>query len=183
MKRLIYFLLIGLLVISCEKDDSLSSADRNVVSEDGSIPFEELLILINVKTTDGTYLVVKSIDSVSIYINNYYWTKINSQTLDTSKIDKQTVGNKYLTENKINYLVIANQDIEQPDYNTAGEFALYLNAAYELKPGEYACLIESFQITFNDNSIKTYYPFDYKTFKVEKNKRSAFVGEIEIKID
>lgn len=183
MKRLIYYLLIGLLVGSCEKDDSLSSADRNVVSEDGSIPFEEILILVNIKTTDSTYLVVKSVDSVSVYINNYYWTQINSQTLDTSKVDKQLVGNKYITDNKINYLIIAKQYIEQPDYNTAGEFAQYLNAAYELKPGEYVCLIESFQVTFNDNSTKTYYPFEYTTFKVEQNLRSAFVGEIEIKID
>jgi hypothetical protein len=183
MKRLIYFLLIGLLIVSCEKEYLLSSADRNVVSEDGTIAFEELLILVNIKTTDSTYLVVKSVDSVSVYINDYYWTKINSETLDTSKVDKQLVGNKYITNNKINYLIIANQDIEQPDYTTAGEFAQYLNAAYELKPGEYACLIESFQVTFYDNSIKTYYPFEYTTFKVEQNSRSAFVGEIEIKID
>ena len=183
MKKLIYYLLLGLLVVSCEKDDLLSSADRNVVSEEGSIPCEELLIWVNIKTTDSTYLVVKSVDSVSIYINNNYWTKRNSQTLDISKVDKQLVGNKYITKNKMNYLIIANQDIKQPDYNKAGEFAQYLNAAYELKPGEYACLIESFQITFNDNSIKMYYPFEYKTFKVEKNSRSAFVGEIEIKID
>lgn len=183
MKRLIYFLLIGLLVASCQKDDSLSSPDRNVVSEDGYIPFEEILILINIKTTDSTYLVVNSIDSVSIYINDYYWTKINSQTLDTSKVDKFLVGNKYQTENKINYLIIADQDIEQPEYNTAGEFAQYLNAAYELKPGEYACLIESFQVTFNDNSTKKYYPFEYTTFKVEQNSRSAYVGEIKLIIE
>ncbi|NJM15817.1 MAG: hypothetical protein HC896_11045 [Bacteroidales bacterium] len=80
-------------------------------------------------------------------------------------------------------MIIANKHIEQPDYNTAGEFAQYLNAAYELKPGEYARFIESFQVTSNDNSIKTYYPFEYTTFKVEQNSRSAFVGEIEIKTD
>lgn len=183
MKRLIYLLLIGLLAVGCQKDDSISSADRNVVSEDGYIPFEEILILININTTDSTYLVVNSIDSVSIFINNYYWTKINSQILDTSKVDKVLVGNKFQTKNKLNYLVIANQDIEQPDFNTAGEFAQYLNAAYELKPGEYACLIESFQVTFNDNSTTKYYPFEYTTFKVEQNSRSAYVGEINLKID
>lgn len=182
MKKTIYFLLIGLFLWSCSKDDSLSSADRNVITEDESIPFEELLIMINLKTTDDSYLVVKSIDSVSIYINNNYWTKINSQTLDISKVEKSVVGNKYETSDKINYLVIANQDIKEPDFTTAGDFAQYLNAGYELKPGEYACLIESFQVTFNDNTTKTYYPFEYKTFKVEQNSRSAFVGEIELKI-
>jgi hypothetical protein len=182
MKRLFYFLLIGLLAVSCE-DRSNNSAEINVVSEDGSVPFEELLILINIKTTDSTYLVVNSIDSVSIFINNFYWTKINSESLDTSKVDKYLVGNKYQTDNKINYLIIANQDIEQPDFTTAGEFAQYLNAVHVLKPGEYACLIESFQITFSDNSTKTYYPLEYTTFKVEENSRSAFVGEIEIILD
>jgi len=184
MIRLLYFLLFGLLIASCgSDDDELSSADRNVVSEEGFIPFEELLILVNIKTSASDYLVVKSIDSMSIYVNNSYWAKINSQTLDTSKVDKTLVGNKFQTDNKINYLVIASQDIEQPDYNTAGEFAQYLNEAYDLKPGEYACLIESFQVTFNDNSTKKYYPFEYKSFTVEQNSRSAFVGEIEINID
>ncbi|WP_423129003.1 hypothetical protein [Gaoshiqia sp. Z1-71] len=184
MKKLIYFLLTGLLLVNCSNDDSfISSADRNVVSDDRSVSFEELLILINLKSTDSTYLVVKSIDSVNIFINNYYWAKINSQTLDTSKVDKFLVGNKYQSRNKINYLVIANQDIEQPAYETAGEFARYLNAAYELKPGEYACLIESFQLTFSDLSTKKYFPHEYAVFKVEQNSRSAFAGEIEIKLN
>ncbi len=183
MKKLLYlFSCIGLLLSSCE-EDRLSSADRNVVSDDGSIPFEELLLFVNVKTTDSTYLVVQSIDSVSIYINEFYWTKINSVSLDTAKVLKQVDGNKFLSKNKVNYLIIANQDIEQPDFDIAGDFAQYLNAAYELKPGEYACLIESFQVTFNDSTSKTYYPLEYTTFKVEQNTRSAFVGEIELKID
>lgn len=182
MKKTICLVLIALLLLNCTKDDYLNSADRNVITEDGSIPFEELLILINLKTTDSTYLAVQSIDSVNIFINNKYWTKINSQTIDLTKVEKSVVGNKYVTDHKINYLVVANQDIEEPDYTTAGEFAQYLNAAYELAPGEYACLIESFQVTFNDQTIKKFYPFEYKAFKVEQNLRSAFVGEIELKI-
>ncbi len=183
MKKLIYILLLGLFIISCKKSDTLSSAERNVVSNSSNNPFKELLILINIKTSDSSYLVVKSIDSVNIFINNYYWTKINTEILDTSKVDKILVGNKYQTKNKINYLIIANQDINQPEYTTAGDFAKYLNATYELKPGEYVCFIESFQLTFNDNSTKKYYPLKYTTFKVIENSRSAYVGEIEIKID
>ena len=183
MKKLIYILLLGLFIISCKKSDTLSSAERNVVSNSSNNPFKELLILINIKTSDSSYLVVKSIDSVNIFINNYYWTKINTEILDTSKVDKFLVGNKYQTKNKINYLIIANQDIKQPEYTTAGDFAKYLNATYELKPGEYVCFIESFQLTFNDNTTKKYYPLKYTTFKVIENSRSAYVGEIEIKID
>lgn len=184
MKRLIYALLLGVFFISCSSDEPLTSAYRNVVSGDASIvPFEELLMLIHVKTTDSTYLVVNSIDSVNILINNNYWAKINSQAVDISKIEKQEVDNRYQTVKKINYLVIAAQDIAQPHYTTAGEFSEYLNAIHELKPGEYACFIESFQVSFNDNTSKTYYPFEYKIFNVVQNSKSAFVGEIEIKID
>tara|TARA_R110002094_G_scaffold144550_3_gene134218 strand:- start:749 stop:985 length:237 start_codon:yes stop_codon:yes gene_type:complete len=78
---------------------------------------------------------------------------------------------------------VADQDIVEPDFITAGEFAQYLNAAYRLDPGEYACLIESFQLRFNDSTSKTYYPYEYTTFKVEQNLRSAYVGEITLKID
>ena len=184
MKKLIYILILTALFMACNTDeDPLSIAERNTVSEDGYIPFEELLVLLNVKTSDSTYLVIKSIDSVNIYINGYFWAKLNSQSIDTANINKYSNGNKFQTNNKLNYLIIADQDIEQqPDYSTAGDFAKYLNSAYVLKPGEYACLIESFQVTFNDNTTQKYYPYEYKTFKVEKDLRSASVGEIELKI-
>lgn len=174
-------MLIAMLFVRCEVDDDLSSADRNTVS-DGSVTFEEILMLINVKTNDSTYLVVQSVDSVKIYINDYYWTSINSQLVDTSKVDKEIDGVRFVTGNKLNYLVIADQEIEQPEYTTAGDYAAYLNAAYELEPGEYACMIESFQVTFNDQSTQTYYPFAYKMFVVEDDTRSASVGEFELNI-
>lgn len=183
MKKLVYFLLLGVSLVGCSTDDTLNVAQRNVVSNDNSVPFEELLVLINIKTTDNSYLVVRSIDSVNIFVNDFYWSKINSQFVDISKIDKQEIGNTYQTSKKINYLLIAGQDVEEPNFDTAGEFAQYLNAIHELKPGEYTCFIESFQVTFNDNTTKKYYPFEYRIFNVVENTRSAFVGEIEIKIE
>lgn len=183
MKRWLFLVLIGLLAMSCEKEDSFDNVYKNVVSEDDSVPFEEILILLNIKATDSTYLVVKSIDSVKIFINGLYWAKINSQVLDTSKVEKYSSGNMYQTDNKLNYLIIAEQEIAPPNFNTAGAYSQYLNSGFELKPGEYACLVESFRVTFNDNSVKEYYPFVYKTFKVEKNSKSAFVGEFELKIN
>lgn len=184
MKRIIYFLMVPLLLFSgCDKnsDDSMSSASRNTVVQDGSIPFEELLLLVSVKATDTSYLVVESIDSVCLYVNDLYWSTSGSRTLDIAKIAKIEVDNTYQTADKVHYLIIADQEIEEPDFSTAGDFARYLNALYELKPGEYACFIESFQITFNDKTTKKYYPFEYVTFKVEQNTKSAFVGEIELK--
>lgn len=183
MQRFIYFLIVGAILIGCDQDDSFRAVERNVVSEDEAIiPFEELLILLNLKTTDSTYLVVESVDSVTIYINNYYWTQTSSEPVDTTKIDKSIEGNRFHAEKKLNYLVIADESIEQPEFSTAGEIAQFLNSAFDLKPGEYVVLIESFQVTFNDGTVKKYYPFEYRTFKVEKNSRSAFVGEIELTV-
>lgn len=182
MKKLIYFLMIGLLLAGCEKNDGLSPPQRNVISDEEIIPFEELLMLINIKTSDSTWLVVSSVDSVRIFINEHYWNMVNSQTIDTSKVAKTHLGNTSVSESKLNYLIIADQDIEEPDYNTAGEFAQYLNAAYELPPGEYACFIESLQVTLNDNTVHKYYPMQYATFRLEPNFKSIFLGEITINL-
>ncbi len=183
MKKILYVLLIGFVLFSCSDEDSLSSADRNVVSIGNDVKFEELVLLLNIKTSDSTYLVVQSIDSVNIFVNDYFWAKISSQQIDTSNVEKYTLGNKFVTEKKLNYLVIAEQDIEQPNYNTAGDYAQYLNAYYELNPGEYACLIESFQVTYKDNTTEKYYPYQYTSFILEENLESVFVGEVQITIN
>ncbi|MCH8547156.1 MAG: hypothetical protein LAT54_10530, partial [Cryomorphaceae bacterium] len=98
-------------------------------------------------------------------------------------VEKTALGNRFVTGNKINYLITARQDVEAPNLSTAGDYAAYLNAINELRPGEYACMIESFQVTFNDQSTQVYHPLKYGVFKVEENKRSAFVGEFEIHIN
>ena len=182
MKKLLFFLFIGVLFIGCDNDSDYDGS-QYVVSDEESILFEEISFLINVKTVNNGYLVVKSIDSINLYVNSFYWAKPNSNSLDISKVNKIEVGNKYETTNKLNYLVVASRDILKVDYSTAGDYAKYLNDYYELKPGEYACLIESFQVTLNDNTVKKYYPLEYRAFKVEENSRNAFIGEIELKID
>jgi len=183
MKKLVFALATGLLLLGCQKDDGLTSASRNVVSENSSIAFEDLLMLISLKTAGGDYLVVESVDSINVFINNGHWAKISSSPFDTTNVDKFALGNRTLTDDKLNYLVLADQDIREPDFTEAGEYAQFLNASYDLDAGEYVCFIESFQVTFNDNTTQTYYPLLYQTFKVETNTRSAFVGEIELNID
>lgn len=183
MKKVVSLLFFGLLFIGCDSDSGDGAGQYVVTDGENSIPFEEVLFLVSVKTPDNGYLVVKSIDSVNIYINGNYWAKPSSKSVDMSVINKQEVGNRYETSNKLNYLVIADRDIKNPDYSTAGDYAQYLNDYYELKPGEYACMIESFQVTLNDNTVKKYYPFEYRAFKIEENSKSAFLGEIELKID
>jgi hypothetical protein len=184
MKKLIFFLLVGLAIVSCDSEDYGPLPHRGVVAEDQSIPFEEILLTISVKTPDGQYLVVQSIDSVNIYVNNKFWARLNSQQVDVSKVEKVQSGNRYLSPNKIQYLVIARQDpASLPSFNTAGDFSRYLNSLLELRAGEYACFVESFTITLNDNSVRTIYPYQYRIFKIEQNMRSVYVGEIEIIIE
>lgn len=181
MKKLILLIPLSLFLLSgCGKEDS--NASKNVVTENETIQFKEILLLLNIKTSDSTYLVVNTIDSVNLYINGSYWSKINSIPTDTTNIARFTIGNRTFTKNKLNYLIIASQDINEPNYTTAGEFSQYLNSFLDLETGEYACLIESFKIKSNDNSIQKYFPYVYATFKVTENTASAFAGEIEIKI-
>lgn len=181
MKKYLIPLLLFFTILGCGKEDNFDGS-RAVVSDSKNVPFEELLLLINLKTSDSSYLVIPSIDSVNLFVNNFYWSTKNSVVLDTSNIEKYALNNMFHTSNKLNYLVLAKKADLQTNFNTAGEYAHYLNSLYQLKPGEYACLINSFQILLNDNTIKTYHPITYKTFKVEGNSYSAFVGEIEIKL-
>lgn len=179
MKHIIIILIFLIVFSSCSDDNFGSPA---IVSDELVTNFEELLILINVKLSDSTFLVVKSIDSVNIYINAKFWAKVNSTSIDTKVVNKFEIENMFVTEKKLNYLTIARQDIDRPDFNTAGDFSKYLNSMYHLQEGEYICFIESFQVTYNDNSIHTFYPYMYKIFNVEEGKRSAFVGEFEINL-
>lgn len=181
MKKYLILILVFLTIFGCGKEDNFDGS-RAVVSDSKNVPFEELLLLINLKTSDSTYLVIPSVDSVNLYVNNFYWSTKSSVDLDTSNIEKYPLNNMFHTPNKLNYLVLAKKTDLQTSFDTAGEYAQYLNSLYQLKPGEYACLINSFQILLNDNTTKTYHPITYKMFKVEENSYSAFVGEIEIKL-
>lgn len=182
MKKIFFIALLISSLWSCRKEDSSYDSTKNVVSKTQTIAFEELLLLINLKTSDTSYLVVPNIDSVSLFVNEHHWSTKNSVTIDTSNIEKFISNNRYNTRNKLNYLILAKKSNVNTNFTTAGEYAQYLNSLLELKPGEYACLINSFQIRSIDNSIQTYYPLSYKVFKVEENNYSAFVGEIEIKL-
>lgn len=165
MKKIFSLLLLGIFLIGCNLDDN-SSADLNVISDRKDIPFKEIIFLINLKTNDSNYVVVKEIDSINIYVNTFAWAKLNSASIDTTKISKFIVNNRFESNNKISYLVFAKQENTQSNFNTAGDYAQYLNSLYELQLGEYACLIESFQITLNDSTTVKYYPYSYKSFRV-----------------
>jgi len=175
MKKTLFSLfIISIIFWSCETEDDFGS---NVVSSSSSTTFEELVILMNLKTTDSTYLVVSSVESVEVYINNQYWSTTSSETVDTSIVSKELDGNQYVSDTELNYLVLSQQenDNETKDFNTAGDYADYLNDVLTLEKGNYVCLIKSFIITFNDGSQRKYYPYRYTSFSVDEDSRSAVI--------
>jgi hypothetical protein len=180
MKNILYLFLLLLLLNSCNTDDKNYS--HGVYDEDGTKSIQQLLFLLNAKTSDSSYLVVKSIDSINIYVNNYKWSKLNSEEIDVVNIPKYTVGNMSQTNQKLSYLLVADKSSESFSLNTAGEYADYLNGYFDLNQGEYVCLIQSFQVTFNDGTTKKFYPYAYRSFKVEENMQSLYVGEIDLNI-
>ena len=78
--------------------------------------------------------------------------------------------------------LIARPSLEPQDFNTAGEYADYLNKLLELKAGEYVCLIESIWVTLSNGNKQQYFPHIYSNFTVNQDAVSAFAGEITIEI-
>ncbi len=175
-------LLISLGIFGCESDDGYTDSPSNVVDYGNSTTFQEMFMLISIKTSDSTYLVTESIDSLNIYVNNQFWSCTNSSSIDTTHIVKTKGIDYYNSSNKINYLVVAKQNALISDFSTIGDYAKYLNDQITLKDGEYACLLESFQIKLNDGTSKTFAPYAYTIFTVEPDTYNAYLGEIELKI-
>jgi len=112
MKKIFALMLLGIFIIGCN-DDDYSSENLNVISDSQDVPFKEIIFLVNLKTNDSTYVVVKEIDSINIYVNTFSWAKLNSASIDTTKISKFIVNNRFESNNKISYLVVAKQALTQ----------------------------------------------------------------------
>ena len=139
MKKIISLLLLTFMLFACSRQEDWNyDPSSDVLSDEEIINLEEIFFLLNVKISDSTYLVVQSIDSIRIFINNTLWTICSSESIDTTYINKKASGNTWYTEKKLNYLVVAHKNIQKPEFATAGDYADYLNAIHELKPGEYA---------------------------------------------
>lgn len=184
MRKFLLFFLATYLLFACSGEGEDAGIAPNVVSNGSLNQLEELVLLFSLKTNDDRFLVTPKIDSVSVYINNIHWSVVNSELVDISKIDKTLEGNMYVSPKKLSYLVLARENvIENPDFSRAGEVADYLNDLYELRPGQYACFIESFQLEFEDGTRQTYYPYEYKTFRLAQSMVSIAVNEFEIDIN
>lgn len=183
MKQLLFCALMACyLFVSCDNEDGYSDSPNNVVDYGNSITFQEMFMLINIKTSDSTYLITESIDSLNIYVNNQFWASSRSNTVDTKHVVKTDSANYSHSKNKLNYLVVSKQQALLSDFKTVGDYSQYINNQISLKDGQYACLIESFQVKLNDGTKKTFAPYTYTIFTVDPDMHNAYLGEIELKI-
>ena len=175
-------LLLGFMIfISCGDENSPTNS---VVSEDRMIPFSQILMRLEVKTGDSSYLVMDKLDSVKLLVNGQRWSTSSTEVLDTSKIAKSLRNNFFVSSQPLNYMLIAPYEADDTEaFSTAGEYADYLNLLQSLRPGEYACFWESFSIRGKDGSVNTYYPQQYQTFSVEEGHSSAFAGTLTYKLN
>ena len=182
MKKLIPFICIPLMLGSCGEDPGYTGTS-NAVSETSQVDFEELNAIINIKTSDSTYLATSSIDSINIYINNQFWSMSSATSSNLEHLDRIEINNKLHAESKVNYFLLSQYTAEEIDFTTAGDYANYLNDQLDIEPGEYICFIESFTITRNNGSVEKHYPYEYRIFNIEDNQRSVSLGELELNIE
>ena len=177
--RFSFTLLVLLLASFACNDDDPNGPTRNIVG-DGELALEELLIVINLKASDSTYWVPRSIDSVRIRINNMYWTEATAVSPDVRQLDTELVDGRLVASRKVGYFVSASQSEEPPAFETAKDYVDYLAGMFEAGPGEYLCYIDAFVATFENGTTQKFYPNQFKPFVVERDKRSVFVGEFDI---
>jgi CMP-2-keto-3-deoxyoctulosonic acid synthetase len=167
-------------VVACKKDDSYSGGS-GVVDNSTSVDFKSLMLLVNVKNSDTSFVVTEQIDSIELYLNDSFWTYATSEIYDTSKVAYTVQNNLKIASSQVNYLVLADR-VETPlTTASAGDYAAYLNGVFDVNPGQYACLVKSFQLKFEDGHTETFYPNSYHVFEIKYGSSNAFVGNIELK--
>ncbi len=180
--RFFIFLGLGVLFVSsCQKSDYQEASD-NIVSSVSNNRFEKLLILVNLKNTDSTYVLTEQVDSVEIYLNDQFLGSFTSSAVDVDLIASFPMENLNVTTQKINYLIQAEQDYSLIEVNTAGDYAAILNEHFEILPGDYVVLIKRFRMNDNTETPIEYFPYYYSNFTVESQSSSVYLGEITIEI-
>ncbi|MGB0167022.1 MAG: hypothetical protein ACPF8V_09230 [Luteibaculum sp.] len=179
MTRILVFALFIVSLLACNKDDSV--AGRNTVNESRTVEFRELSMLVNIEDDNSNFLVLEKIDSLQLRIGDFITLTVPSLAVDTSRINKFQSGNFWVSTKKVSYLVIARPEVEPEEYETAGQYAEFLNQILELEPGEYVCLIEAVYLKDRNGVATEFFPMAYTNFTVEENTVSSFAGEINLK--
>ena len=176
------------VLISCKNGDSSPytySSESTIYSETQNTTFKEILFIIKpyiIVDNQKQYLVAKSISNISVRVNNNIWGSFQSLTIDTLRIQKKILNNYFVTNNPVKYSVIAPQQSDKDTLTTAGEYSDLLNNFLTLKPGDYICQIDSFDIGLINSQKKRIYPMITVPLEVKENVGSSFIGEFEIEI-
>jgi hypothetical protein len=184
---LLILLFIGIL-ISCKKEDNSPytySSESTIYSESATTTFKEILFIVKpyiVVNNQKKYLVAEYINNISIKVNNSIWGSFQSLAIDTSIIDKESVNNYLVSNSLIKYSVIASQQSDKDTLTTAGEYSDLINNFLTLKPGDYICQIDYFDIKLKNSQTKRIYPMITVPLVVKENVRSSFIGEFEIEL-
>jgi len=180
-------LLIGILT-SCKKENNSPytySSESTIYSESASTTFKEILFIIKpyvIINNQKEYFVAESINNLSLKVNNNIWGNFQSLTIDTSRIDKMIINNYLVSNSPIQYTVIASQQSDKDTLTTAGEYSDLINNFLTLKPGDYICQIDYFDIKLSNSQIKRIYPMITVPLEVKENVKSSYIGEFEIEI-
>lgn len=182
-KRFIIFGLFGALIFlgNCTKND-YEKANGNIIDNDPGVEFKELLILVNIKNSDSTYVISEQLDSMEIYVNGSFFGTFSSSVVDTGLISTQSVDNFDVTSQKVEYLVQARPNYSLVEANSAGDFAEIMNGKYEFLPGDYVLLLKGFQMEDNTGTLVQYYPYLYANFTILQESSTVYLGEITIEI-
>lgn len=181
------FLLLGCLPFAACDDgvDPIETAATRVVSSSSSTAFSEIIMLVNLFDEAGDPILVSRIDSLRLYVNGEYWSTVSSDSMDLRPFDTLSTGVFNTTDRVVSHYVSSVEEELKGinDFSTVGEFAVFLNESYDLAPGEYLCFIESIKVTDVNGVLRTYYPYAYQPFTVDEDKKSAYVGEIDITLE
>lgn len=174
------------LMSSCLSDPTERLTEGEIISGETDMnSYQSIVLSLNVKTADNAYLVVESLEDVELYINDTHWTTLSTQPINITDINKYEQDNMLLTNDKVNYVFVANQQLDKElEYTTTGDIIDYMNAIRTLDAGEYMFTVKSFKVTFTDNTTRTFYPEFQKVFTVGYDRKSSlYLGEVELKIN
>lgn len=188
MKNIYILLLLAGGLLSCTKEDHSPYAytsESTIYSQSETTSFQEILFTIHpfvISNGQKEYVVADKITNIAVRVNNSTWGTFESMIIDTAKLEKSPFNNYMITDKQMNYTVIAAHQTEKDILTTAGEYADLINRYLTLKPGDYFCQIDSFDLKLKSGQVKKVYPFISVPLQVKENVRSAFIGEFEVQI-
>lgn len=193
MKKTIVILLAfsSFLLQNCSDGEGLYSDptyynESTIYSANNNADFREILCIINLTSNDGTgdkYVVSPQISELVFTVNDKPWGKFNSSIIDTSTVNYIQSGNLLLSNQSLNYPLVARFIPENDTLTMAGEYANLLLDFSVIEPGTYLCRLESLKFTDANSDTICVYPHLTIPFEVEEGAISTFLGTFNIPIN